>query len=113
MSNPPELTAVALAVIFYQDMLVNHTTLEDMKLIRQCILAKIYDPEIRPTIMFRIELFTNVGGNWAGNGIDEDWFFVGLRDIHRTIFDGDDEHLDETIAYFINGANRKLQCVSS
>lgn len=106
LSNPPELTASVLAVIFYQDMLNNHSTPEDVNLIRQCILENNYDDEVRPAIMFKIELFNVMAGGWAGKEIDEDWYVLGLRDIHRAIFDGDDEHLNETMNYFINGATR-------
>lgn len=106
LSNSPELTATALAVIFYQDMFNNHLAPEDVELIRQYILENNYDDEVRPIIMFKIELFTVMAGGWADDEFDGDWFVIGLRDIHRAIFGGDDEHLDQTIAYFINGSNR-------
>ena len=106
LGNSPELTAFVLAVIFFQDMINNHLTADDIETIRKVILEKNHDPEARPLIMFKIELTTIVAGSWVDKELDGDKFCLGLRDIHRAIFDGDDEHLEETIAYFIDGGNR-------
>ena len=102
LGNSPELTAFILAVIFYQDMINNQSTANDIKTIRKFILENNYDDEARPVIMFKIEFTIMVAVGW----VDEDKFVLALRDIHRAIFDGDDEHLEETIAYFIDGGNR-------
>ncbi len=102
LGNSPELTAFILAVIFYQDMINNHSTADDIETIRKFILEKNYDDEARPPIMFKIEFTTMVAGNWFDEELLGDNFFFGLRDIHRAIFDGDDEHVEETIAYFID-----------
>ncbi len=48
----PELTAFILAVIFYQDMINNHSTADDIETIRKFILENNYDDEARPVIMF-------------------------------------------------------------
>ncbi len=98
----PELTAFILAVIFYQDMINNYLTADDIETIRKFILENNYDDEARPVIMFKIEFTTTVAGGW----VDLDLLVLGLRDIHRAIFDGDDEHLEETITYFIDGGIR-------
>lgn len=106
LGTPAELTALIIAVLFYQDMIINKASDEDLETKRKCILEKIYDDEIRPVIMFKIELTTLIAGSWADYEIDGDKFTRAIRDIHRAIFDGDDEHLDDTVQYFINGANR-------
>ncbi len=47
-----------------------------------------------------------MAGSWVDKELDGDKFCLGLRDIHRAIFDGDDENVEETIAYFNEGGNR-------
>ncbi len=106
LGNSPELTAFVLAVIFYEDMINNHSTADDIETIRKFILEKNYDDEARPLIMFKIEFTSMVAGNWFDEELLGDTFFLGLREIHRAIFDGDDEHVEETIAYFIDRGNR-------
>ena len=106
LGNSPELTAFALAVILYQDMINNHLTPYDIETIRKVILEKNYDAEERPFIMFKIEFTIMVAGSWVDKELDGDKFCLGLRDIHKAIFDGDDEYVEETFAYFIDGGNR-------
>jgi hypothetical protein len=106
LSHAAELTALVLAVIFYQDMIKNHVSEEDLAIMRRCIFDNLHDDELRPAIMFRIELTTLVANGWINSEIDGYDFALALRDIHRAIFNGDDEHLDKTIGYFIEGANR-------
>lgn len=106
LGNSPELTAFTLAMIFYQDMINNHAIADDVEKIRNIILEKNYNDEARPVIMFKLEVTTAVASGWFDEELDGDKFVLGLRDIHRAIFDGDDEHLNETIAYFIDGGNR-------
>ena len=106
LGNSPELTAFVLAVIFYEDMINNHSTADDIETIRKFIHEKNYDDEARPLIMFKIEFTSRVAGNWFDEELLGDTFFLGLREIHRAIFDGDDEHVEETIAYFIDRGNR-------
>ncbi len=106
LGNSPELTAFVLAVTFYEDMINNHSTADDIETIRKFIHEKNYDDEARPLIMFKIEFTSRVAGNWFDEELLGDTFFLGLREIHRAIFDGDDEHVEETIAYFIDRGNR-------
>lgn len=106
LNNAPELTALVLAVIFYQDMIKNQASEDDLATMRRCILENRYDDEKRPAIMFKIEFTTMVANGWTSREIDGDKFALALRDVHRAIFDGDDEHLNDTITYFIEGANR-------
>ncbi len=106
LGNSPKLTAFVLAVIFYEDMINNHSTADDIETIRKFILEKNYDDEARPLIMFKIEFTTMVAGSWFDEKSEGEKFFLGLREIHRAIFDGDDEHVEETIAYFIDRGNR-------
>ena len=106
LGNSAELTAFIVAVIFYQDIINNHLTADEIETIRKFILEKNYDDEARPVIMSTIEWTTIVAGGWSDEELDEDKFSLGLRDIHRAIFDGDDEHLEETITYFIDAGNR-------
>ena len=93
-------------MIFYQDMIKNQATDDDLTAMRRCILGNLYDDEERPAIIFKIELTTLVANGWTNSEIDGDKFVLALRDIHRAIFDGNDDHLNDTVAYFIDGANR-------
>ncbi len=56
--------------------------------------------------MVKTEFTSMVAGNWFDEELLGDNFFLGLKDIHKAIFDGDDEHVEETIAYFIDRGNR-------
>ena len=103
LGNSPKLTAFVLAVIFYQDMINNHSTADDIETIRKFILENNYDDEARPVIMVKIEFTTMVAGSWFVEKLEGEIFFHGLREIHGAIFDGDDEHAEETIAYFMTG----------
>ncbi len=105
LGNSAELTAFVLAVIFYEDMINNHSTADDIETIRKFILEKNYDDEARPLIMVKTEFTSMVAGNWFDEELLGDNFFLGLKDIHMAIFDGDDEHVEETIAYFIDRGN--------
>ena len=97
LGNSPKLTAFVLAVNIYEDMINNHSTADDIETIRKFILEKNYDDEARPVIMFKIEFTSAVASGWFDKELDGDWFCIGLRDIHRAIFDGDDEHVEEPL----------------
>jgi len=103
---PAETAALVLAVFFYQDTIKNHATTEDVETMRRCILDKDHDDHHRPAIMFRMELSMAVANGWAGNKIGRDHFVLALRDLHRAIFDGNDDHLDDTVTYLIEGGDR-------
>jgi len=101
-----ETAALVLAVTFYQDTIKNQATTEDVETIRRCILDKDHDDNHRPAIMFRMELSMAVANGWAGKKIGRDHFALALRDLHRAIFDGNDDHLDDTATYLIEGGDR-------
>lgn len=101
-----QLTALALAVIFHQDLITNHTSAEDLAAMRRCIVEGLYDEKTRPEIIARIEFTTMVANGWTQGIIEGKDFALALRDIHRAIFHNNDDHVDQTFDYFIEGANR-------
>ena len=106
LKQSPELTALMICVIFYQDMLRNHISEKDICNIRKYIIENINVSEDEPTIIFKMKMTALLANSWAGNEITEDNFVLAIRDIHRAIFDGDDEYLEDTMTYLIEGANQ-------
>jgi len=106
LKNSPELTALMICVIFYQDMLRNHCSKNDIEYIRKCIIEDINDSDDEPSIVFKMKMTVLLANGWAGKEITQDQCALAIRDIHRAIFDGDDEYLDDTVTYLIEGVNR-------
>jgi hypothetical protein len=102
--NSPEATALAIAVTFYQ-IILNNTNVTELVKMRKCILERNYSDS--PLIFVKIIFTDLVANGWAsGNEKHENLYTLALRDIHRAIFDGSDEYLNETIYYFMDAAER-------
>jgi len=106
LGNSPEQTAIVLTTIFYKDMFINQISAQETQNIRSYILDKVYENENLPNIIYRILITTLVANGMTGREISTDIFALFLRDIHRAIFDGDDERLNCTVEYFVEGSNQ-------
>ena len=104
--EPPELAALILVVHFYEDMINNYCSSEDMETIKNSILEDTHDFENQPLLLFKITFTCLIARSWFQDEIiGRDAWGVAMRDVHRAIFDGDDEHLEKTMAFFIEGGS--------
>jgi hypothetical protein len=100
----PELSAMIFTVLFYQDMIAHKIGDDMLAEIRRCIRDNEHHPARQPLILFHIQLTTRVANGWASdNRISVDDYRLALRDLHRVVFDDNDQNLDTTLAYFSMG----------
>lgn len=102
LGNTPETTAFILAIMTTINA-ISGIPEETMDEIRKSIIEPNYDTE-ELDILFRLKFTFSLAGRYANSGeITDDALALGIRDIHRAIFDDDDTLLDDTVHYLLEG----------
>jgi hypothetical protein len=104
LGNSPELTGAALSSIFYQDMFLNEISPDDVLIMRKAIVAQDHsdDPGFPSSLIFSALAMSVADDKTMPADFRTAWF----RDIHRAIFGEDDTHLEDTVTYLIDRANK-------
>jgi hypothetical protein len=85
-----EFTAFILSVYFYYDMFRNEILVEDKIRIREKILKNEHKDDDERVLSMLIYTYLMANTMRLNGKISEDDFFLGLNEIHRSIFKDDD-----------------------